>query len=144
MRLPEGERYDAFLNTLNPFWQNISHLQAGTVNYAATIACLKEHRQFYDAVITYDNLKAKPEAALSLLFELLDVGQEHLESALEPTKKDSQRAVFKEGINKVARQSLSSAQAMEMDCMLASLALNLRVDMSKEEFDRYVGASPCC
>ena len=54
----------------------------------------QRHKDIYQHAILFEDVIADPEREIKKIFDLMDIGHEHVPGALESLKEDSQRGTF--------------------------------------------------
>ena len=54
----------------------------------------QRHKDIYQHTILFEDVIADPEREIKKIFDLMDIGHEHVPGALESLKEDSQRGTF--------------------------------------------------
>ena len=58
------------------------------------ISDYQRHKDFYKRAILFEDVIADPEKEIREIFNIMEIGHEHVPGALESLKEDSQRGTF--------------------------------------------------
>ncbi len=119
---------------LSPWRRDISTYEVAALSYGASLACTKLHEDAFAATILYEDLSARPEAAVRTLLEALGVDPAHLPGALEALGRDSQAGMFR----RFKGQGWTPEERRRCGEWFARLKLPISVDCTEEEFRAYL------
>ena len=94
MCFPSDEKYDLVMQKFTKFIPNMGLKKLSAYAYAASVLCYFDNKDIYDGVILYENMAKNPSLELSKMFNMLNIEEKHIPTALEALKFDSQNGTY--------------------------------------------------
>ncbi len=131
--LPFQDQNKEILAANNTWFPAVGIDALGTIFYAGSMACYWKCKEIYDHILYYENLSENPEREMKVVFSLMKIPHEHLESAISGMKKDSQNNTFgKRGQGR--SYEMSTETLAYLDDYMRKLSIPITHDMTFEEF----------
>ncbi len=126
--------HDKVIKRYSTWRKNISDAEFGMVLYAASLASFFDNKSMFRRVVFYENLSDDPEDEVEKIFEKAGIPLEHVPTALEALKHDSQKGTL--GTRGKARSSTIQDDVLKtFDGLMEDMNLpQVKHMMSVEEF----------
>jgi len=97
--------------------------------YAGQISDYQRHKDFYKRAILFEDVITDPEKEIREIFNIMEIGHEHVPGALESLKEDSQRGTFGP---RGKRPKISDEEYAYLDSRLRDVGMDPRITCQME------------